>query len=379
MAQIVHTKVFPMASDLNDSAAHRFRWVTWIFENTVRLTVFGFFSILLGVTLYFAKQHIDKLIYPKIYFTFDFFYSGFKELGFALLIAVAISEGIERVARAHQNAEFQEQLRRTKENVLEAVYGEKDIYFRHFRSHVVERSFLRRGMKVSLRFLPHAARGKHGERIIRIHVDTRFEIENVTDVPVDYPLMLSIEKPWDSTFEDQIRAVHIEIDREKLNPATIHKADQKGEDTQDFVILSKDVEIAARSARNFHVEVNIYKYEQDHFVWQSLIPADGLSYSVEYGPDFELYSGEMIADDKVVVDESTQGLPGMLAKRIPDPLFPGNGFVIWWRKRPVAEPAVPVEGSTGGVAQEGAKDGLSPQQQRENAEPSAKIAVPPRL
>lgn len=333
------TEGVSMAADLNGTTFHRFRWVTWIFENTVRLTVFGFFSILLGVTLYYAKQYVDKALHPNVYFAFDFFYSGFKELGFALLIAVAISEGIERVARAHQNAEFQEQLRRTKENVLEAVYGEKDIYFRHFRSHVVERSFLRRGMKVSLRFLPHAVSGKGGEEIIRIHIDTRFEIENVTDVPVSYPLMLSIEKPWDSTFEDQIRAVHIEIDRKKLAPDSIRRADQKGEDTQDFVILSKDVEIAARSARSFHIELNIYKCAQDHFVWQSLIPADGLSYSVEYGPDFELYSDEMIADGKVVVDESTQGIPGILVKRIPDPLFPGNGFVIWWRKRPRPEPA----------------------------------------
>lgn len=88
--------------------------VTWVFRNSVRLAVFGVFSIVLGISLYFAKEHVSRTAEPLKYFALDFLYSLLKELGFALLIAVAIIEGIERVARFSHNQEIRDRSRRSK-------------------------------------------------------------------------------------------------------------------------------------------------------------------------------------------------------------------------------------------------------------------------
>lgn len=281
----------------------------------------GITLLLLGIVLHLWDHHHQ--VHPSM----EYLYTFLRELGFAFIIAWALTMGIERTSRDRHNKHFQNQLDIIKRNVFEAVYCTRQdpSVVQMLETEILGHPFFRTQYEVEfvMDYIDMS-----GERVLRADIKVRYRMNNVTNKDQDAIFRAVIEKPYSKALADEAVMKSLTIDGKQLSAAEIKQSNDALADTPDFRRYSRPFLVKANSYSDVVAEYTVIKYCRDNMVWQVFDPCDSFKLTVFHPIDLIIY-GDVI--HSFPGEKSGGGLNDKIFNlRISRPLFPNNGVQFWW-------------------------------------------------
>jgi hypothetical protein len=307
-----------------DQSVVRFSSFLKDFRESHALVYFLFGLAILVFAIYvFEVPNSEGIITGK---DFVFWKSFPKELAFALIIAAVVAVTIERAARQKQRDEVNEQINQVKKNLFKAVYGEtiSNLYFEYFEKTVLKSSVFRSNLQLAVVM----NKVRENDELIKLNITTRWTINNTSDVPYNYGYVYFVDEGDPmiskinllSTGGNALTAEELENVNANLSIKT----------TEPYRKFFKEYVIPARGKLDFISEIDVFKTKNDHMLWQTLHPSDGIVYSVVGLPGLKIYDDLIHSSSSENIGSENE--PKSIIRRFNGPMYPGNGFIFWWRK-----------------------------------------------
>lgn len=267
----------------------------------------------------------------------------FKELAFALLIALIISIGIEESSRRELNEAVSEHVKEIQSNVFNSTFGRNipRAILSEVEDLVLKADFVRSRHRaiytLSIKNIRDWDEKLPNEKFVIAEATTSHVVRNVSGVPKDFKVRLELEKPpfeylENYTFIDSVKVGGIELTRQEID-----SGDDAVEDTRNF---KKFEHIIAAIAPGADVEV-VSKYREvkmlnDVEIWRSLLPSDGMTLTVSLPKEATNWGAHALHREEARLRSSS------LESRVHEwsvesGVLPHQGIVFWWRCGGAAE------------------------------------------
>lgn len=267
----------------------------------------------------------------------QYFVLFLKELGFALIIAFFIAEGIERVARSQHNREVLHQMNEIKRNVFKAIFQRN--HDRRMVETVTERilnyKFYRRKSKCTFSFEPvqppEGTRKKTG--LYRLTVKAEFTVVNISDSDADYVYEAFIEKHEEDGGAGELeitRMTRLELGSKVYDEEDLKQADCNYKDTKEDRRYSTITTIAGHKSLDVIAEFELIKRELDEITWRQVEPCDGFEVVMIMPEDLKAHGVPIHWKNDIPLVEKA---PNYYTLAIDEPLFPYNGVALWWKPK----------------------------------------------
>jgi hypothetical protein len=268
---------------------------------------------------------------------FSFFDDLIKELGVALLVAVVIVEGIERLSRREQNEEVARLIDKVKTGVLEAVYGTEiaAVFFTPFRK-VIDHPLLRKqcdlSVTLSILRMGDASRIQDND-VVLLEVTSTFVLKNCSNGEFTQKIPAFLEKPWpelsgDGLPEPGIKGIRVRrIDgvTEEIAAKTSPAAPGSRNDLDE---VGYEIRLDSSEVVTVIYSYGLVKYARDSSSFFTTIPTEAMRFNFTYDTRLSLYYTNVHGVD--FFDETPAKSSGRLTLRSAGPLFPANGIEFWW-------------------------------------------------
>jgi hypothetical protein len=256
-----------------------------------------------------------------------------KELGVALLIAVVIVEGIERLSRREQNEEVSELIDKVKTGVLEAVYGTEiaTIFFSPFRK-VIDHPLLRKECDLSgiiSLWKPVDPENIQDNDVVLLDLTLKFVLKNCSKEIAVQNIPAFLEKPWPDLAMKGIPDLGVKSIRvRRANGATeevvaVTNAAPPGS-KNDLDQVAYEIRLDDSEVVTVIYAYRFAKYARDSSSLFSTIPTESMRFNFIYDQKLSLYYTNVHERD--FFDETPSKSPGQLNLRSDGPLFPANGI-----------------------------------------------------
>lgn len=302
---------------------------------TYKLLSLGLALLLIAIIFvqFDPKQDLGHIL--KSVTTYALF---FKELAFAIIIAVIISIAIEMVARAEFNEaidkrmeDFQKHvfLHTYGRNISPALIGEIDIA-------IFQANFMRRNHRLVYRMkviktseLDPDDKDLPDISVVICDVDMSYEVENISASILDYPIKMEVEKP---PFEKlkrftKIRSISINVGEpadEEIN------FDNLAGDTGSLMQFEKNIAGIEPGAKIFvKGSWRMIKSLDDSEVWRSILPSDGMTLCVNLPKEAKVFGAHSL--HRLPINTVRDGSDDYCEWRIPQAVLPYQGIIFWWR------------------------------------------------
>lgn len=256
-----------------------------------------------------------------------FFYFFFKEIGFALVVAVCLVGTIERFTRERHEAAAEATMAEINKNLFYAVFKRyiPEKVFEEVEKSVMEADVVR--SKHELNYTIEEV--EDGQ--VQCLAQTSYELTSVVDAPILHKVVVRLELPVDDQRKNDCYVEKIVVgsnvyDRTKLGPHV--------KQTREHYSVEFPIEIAGRATVRISTHSKLVKQSTDVEVWASRIPSDGLELTVST-PSKELVvcaSANHSAQLTTVIDND-------VTKKwaLQHGIFPYQSIMFWWK--PKARPA----------------------------------------
>jgi hypothetical protein len=260
-----------------------------------------------------------------------------RDLGIALIVAVVIVEGIERLSRNEQNREVARLLDKVKTSVLEAVYGTEiaNIFFGPFRK-VIEHPLLRKQCTFSANLSIWECRDKSeisDNDAVVLDVTLTFILKNCSKQPTAHKIPAFLEKPWPELAARGIpnlgiRSIRVRRSTGETKDLELARASAAKNSRSDLDRVSYEIPLAESESVTVIYSYRLVKFARDTSSLFVTIPTEAMSFDFSFDPRLSLFFTNV--HDAEFFDETPAGSPGRLTVRSDGPLFPANGIEFWW-------------------------------------------------
>lgn len=245
------------------------------------------------------------------------------ELGFAFFIAFILHVTIEFHAKVEHD-------RHISRGLLSYVYGVAldDAMFRATEKAVFESRFYRRNLQIELEFLQH----KENKFLIKHTLE--YEIQNIGDTTAVYDIASFVEKPSDEIgsavkWSKDIGLYRIKISGKNLDATELKKAKEVAQYDPDYIISSHPLELSPGEKKRIQCILFFEKCDRDSELWRSIYLADGMVLIVRWPEAWKMgFRADAVHPKGKFEQKDIE--KGRLEARIMEPIFPHNGFFLWW-------------------------------------------------
>lgn len=287
-----------------------------------------------SITYHTSKDNTHFLFKPETWVAL------FKEFTFAIFIALAISVGIEETSRKEFNSEISQRMRDIQKNVFLSTYGrrvDKKVLAR-MEKLVLEADFMRRGhiAEYSISVIdpqkdfdpPLQLEDTSSVSFVSMHVETSYEVKNISDALQDFEVKLKVEKPPYDRLKDYAQISNVVVAGKKFTPEEIAQQTQSTKDELIFTHTVKDI----RPGDSIDVFTNsrMLKDDDDVEIWRSIYPSDGMTLVVRFPAEVN-HSGALPLHDKPLHLHANDGPNGRKVWKMKHGVLPHQGIVFWWR------------------------------------------------
>lgn len=262
------------------------------------------------------------------------------EIGFALVIAIGISIGIEKRARFLHNKMVQKQIDVIKDNYFEATFRHDfDPAFLRTAKKLFKTPFYRKGYEITCT-LSLLDDGKlKPSSILQVDVVSTFKMLNLSEETQTYYWSFFIEKPEIEEYHEKSKVTDLMIGEHILSETEINEADCCENDTEESKRYEYKVDIEGNTEVFFKISSTIYKYARDELFWSTLTPADSFRMTVTYPSELDMMGIPIAIDPEAKFSTFGNG-PKTGVININRPLLPWHGARIWWKplpEKPISE------------------------------------------
>jgi hypothetical protein len=332
-----------------------------LFERTDRIFMLGIICILLAIVIGFVIRNFYAnetagtwqgntqygqygwIIVPAT----DFSVRLLSELGIAFLIAVAIAEGIEKIAHDKQAAETRNaineivhetrtEIARIKTNLLEAIYDTKSagVFFQPFEKYVLKRPLLRTDCTLQINIKQEGSGNLDANSVVVLDVTITFTLENCSKSPVDISIPSYAEHPW-----PQLRIAsdrNVIVKNKKADSTDYEDVKVDFDEEPGITNYSYKVHLESGSHCDIIASYTTRMFARDRNNFISLIPTDKMNIFIYYTPLIDLFYKSIHYSN--FIDKSVAKADGKLHLLAAEPLLPGNGIEFWWCPKPAQPP-----------------------------------------
>ncbi len=295
-----------------------------------------FLLISLGLS---TSGHVaaDEAVVGNFFLLKETWVSVFKELGFACLIALLISIGIEETSREEFNATVDQRIRSVQENVFRSTFGRNipDSLVRVVEDQVLRADFTRKDYSsvysLKVTDLCTLDDGYGSFRVVLVDKELSYKVRNETNSPQDYEIRASIEIPPFEELKDLVEIQAVTVATKALTNEEIKAGDARAEDTKEAKCFSHTIEdIPAGDEVHVALRMRTIKMLDDVESWSAVIPSEDMTLTVHF-PDEANHFGIMPRHHSALVDGLQQGRQKSLQKKIVGGVLPFQGITFWWR------------------------------------------------
>lgn len=251
------------------------------------------------------------------------------ELGFAFIIALVISIGIEAYARSQHNKLVEKQMGDLKRDVLRESLGvvvSKNI-FEEVKDLVLLSPFERSGHRseYDLKVIEH-----NESKYMLCYVTTYYRVINRTNLSQDFPISCYIDKPAVPDLDGRVRVQSVFVDGKKINENELMNGDQAEPDTVTFKRFKHNILIESGDDADITISYTMVKELNDTEVWKSIYPGDGMTLCVRFPNEVKVLDAHSL--HRLPVKKIAEVIEaGSYTWTIDKPILPHQGIVFWWR------------------------------------------------
>ncbi len=247
--------------------------------------------------------------------------SFLKELSFAGFIALIVIFTVERFSKERHRLETESLVRDINKNLFHAIYSRyiPNKVFREVERLLLNVDVYRKGYSVI-----YTIEDIEGDPIhYKCTAQSSYEIENLTEEPIDHSVGLALEKPLNDGMVGLCRIDSVKIGDKQLSQEEIAEHTTVSE-TQ--VVLSYPIKIPSRSSVKVNQIGSLIKLKTDQELWLSRVPSDGFRLTVFVPKGVNVYANAVHSGAaELVHDAGTKK-----AWEINEGMIPCQGFVFWW-------------------------------------------------
>jgi len=309
-----------------------------IAEGSISFKVLIFYVVLFGLALacfLFSESLDHEQPFSSILTRIGTWSELSKELGYALIIAIAISVTIEASARRENMREVSRHMALMNRNVFGALFGVflpkrivdevvntiltarfiRDHYRLHFDMAVIDQPI-----------------GGTTHKLVRIYATHDYIAINTTPVEQEFEISLDLMDPPRSTGwpSDTVDRLYVNRERAKAvqfaaapSEAGAHSADQYVFREKRLVPAGKGVHVRIRST--------LYRRLEDNEGNYSITPSLKMSLSVKIPTELARFGAVAIHNSPVVMVSAAEDT-GEYEWTIDNPVLPLQGIYFWWRE-----------------------------------------------
>lgn len=261
----------------------------------------------------------------------------FKELSFALLIALIISVGIEESSRKELNEAVSNHVKEIQNNVFNSTFGRnipKEI-LSEMEDLVLKADFVRSRHRatynLSIKNVKEWDPNLRDYKIIVAEATTSYFVRNVSGVTKSFVVKIELEKPPFDELKKYTSIDSVKIRGIELSSKEIEDGDAIAPDTEDFKKFEHTIENIAPGAE---VEV-VSKYKEikmlnDVEIWRSLLPSDGMTLTLSLPKEATKWSAHALHREEARLRSSSKE-SGVHEWAVESGVLPHQGIVFWWR------------------------------------------------
>ena len=252
-----------------------------------------------------------------------FLYFLFKEVGFALIVAVFLVGTIERFSRERHEAA-------AKESVLEI---NRNLFYAIFKRYIPEKVFEEVEKSV---MESNVFRTKHeldytiqdfGDDLVTCLAQTSYDLTSVVDAPIDHEIVVGLELPIDSKYILKCYIEQLTIGSSVMNADQLAPYITRN---HEHCTLRFKTRIEGRATINVTTKSHLIKKATDVELWASRIPSDGLKLTVSTPTgklDVCASANHSEALDVKINNEVTKKWD------LPHGIFPFQSIMFWWKPK----------------------------------------------
>ena len=296
------------------------------------LLVVGIVALLIGSFIeYSATNEFGK----SWLFQNKTWVSLLKEIGFAALIAFAVTITIEQYTRRIDRERHEKEKADIKKSVFDAVFGiqsPKHVIDAAFRE-ILSTEFVRSNHRSLYKMKISEFEVEGGTKIKGVLLTTfdDYELENVSHNPADMEIKIEIEKPSLRGVRPPKDLQKLVVDGVEIGPDEIRAADLEWKDSNVFKRYEYKVKNVAPGGKVFvQMQVALVRGLDDTEVWYSLVPSDGLTLQVQLPPEIRSFGAFGIHRSDLQCTQNDLD-EGYIEWRINSTTLPYQGIAFWWR------------------------------------------------
>ena len=291
------------------------------------------------------RKQLDKNPLATAYF----YSSLFKEIAFALIIAVVIGLAIERAAKSKQLDEVRDYLDDIQSNVFDATLKKNvpdeivDVVFQN----IYTDNFLRKNSRITIRLLDFPDECEGGEDYILYEVEHNYEVHSLVDHKIDYDIHIYGPEPALTTLREFLPDIEVMINGQGLSGEVI-RAGADSIPNSGFEERFRTVyPIPPKDALSVSTKHSIAKYIEDAELWVTMMPQIGMDVTVEINTKRELtwdidslFFGELVPNTTGLENAPFKQRRASFSTK--QAILPYHGVNINWRPvKPLDKPICP--------------------------------------
>lgn len=257
------------------------------------------------------------------------------ELGFALFISFVVSVGIERRARALDNAAYERMRKSIADDVFRGVFAEN--LPRHYVDAVVDRDLKVSLVRPWIKTTNNVVRLSSAERklvdsdglsILRINRTISARVRNISGSFLDTTLRVYMPVAHPALL-DSVLVDRIEVDGNALDTAAV-KSYRREEREQTTVCYEWPISLVKGGEATVVVDGRLYKFFNDNDIFAFHAPA--FRYEVIFNSEFPLERLGLFERSAAQVTGRYVDLEkGFGMWTLEGPILPNDSITMWWR------------------------------------------------
>lgn len=157
----------------------------------------------------------------------------------------------------------------------------------------------------------------------------KFSIENISSSSQKYTFKTFIEKPYIQSLSQFVRMSYLKAGSEVFDcPEAI--APKIADDNPDFIRYTHEVDVEARTRRDFEVHYTMVKFARDETSWRQHLCCDKFRITINVPAELALFGMPIHFRSDLKLRESPAGVYEL---EIDEPLLPLHGVALWWSPR----------------------------------------------
>lgn len=319
---------------MGTSALPSWRGVSRLITQRLAIAFLASVVLLIAPTIYPVSEH------PTI--------AGFlHEIGFALFVAIVVWAVFEYFSNAETEDHWNDRIEKITKNVFFGVFRRNfpEGLIKEATILLLDHTFLRKSLDITYTLADGSYINREGrpQSFVKLGAITRFKIVNISNSDAGYPIGVGLPNPLIDEMKQFCKVNRMYVRRgDAVEEFDLDEAEKKFRtNIKDDNIYQVNFEVSSILIKSgeeveFVSDYMMAKEEEDTELLQTRYPTDSLSVTIlDHGPTERIVRARSIHLGNLRNDTPKEG-NGCYNFTLDRYFLPHQGFVIWWKKVPLA-------------------------------------------